>query len=365
MTTKLHSVSNQSPHATGDVVFVHGLGGDPFETWGLRDQSSWSAWLSVDRPDLNVWSLGYEISPTAWSGSAMPLADRATNVLAVLDAASLGQRPTCFITHSMGGLLVKQLLRHASTIAKEYRHICTSTRAVVFFSTPHTGSDLADFVSYLKFFLRTTGAVDELKAHEPRLRELNLWYRNNVAELQIQSKVFYETKPTRGVTVVDATSADPGIVGVVPIPVDADHNAICRPTSREDVTYAQTLKLLKDSLRLGSNTSPLSPEVEVSSLRQRLLVTHSPRDLRRLLYEVDRLISRAPDNDDALLLRDDIRQAVEAAERPRAAHYREFPTILYQRRLRLFSWISIIPLVVGLFVVGGLIYKIVSWLFGW
>ena len=153
--------------ATGDVVFVHGLDGDPVSTWRLNDPDSWASWLQRDRPELNLWTLGYELGSSGWTGHAMPLTDRATNVLATLDAAGVGSRPLCFVSHSMGGLLVKQLLRHALDIAREYQHISKATRGVVFFGTPHTGSDLASLVSYLRHVVRATIAITELNAHAP------------------------------------------------------------------------------------------------------------------------------------------------------------------------------------------------------
>ena len=248
--TTIHSLSKSRGTATGDVVFVHGLGGDPFNTWRLNTDGSWSTWLAADRPDLSLWSLGYDVEPTAWTGRAMPLVDRAINVLAVLDGAGVGAQPLCFVTHSMGGLLVKQLLRHASTMAREYQHICTRTRGVIFFSTPHAGSSVASLASYLQFLLRATVAVKELEAHEPHLRELNLWYRNNVAALDIATRVFYETIETQGVMVVTATSADPGLAGVTPIPVDSNHYEVCCPKSRDDLRYVQTLRFLNERLPL-------------------------------------------------------------------------------------------------------------------
>lgn len=112
------------------------------------------------------------------------------------------------------------------------------TRGVVFLSTPHSGSNLANFVSYLKFLLPTV-SISELNTQEPRLRELNSWYRNNVQKLSIKTQVYCERKPTPAgrnwlgqlvsTIVVDASSADPGLAGVTAVPMDDDHITISRP----------------------------------------------------------------------------------------------------------------------------------------
>src|ERR1700759_5749425 len=67
-----------------NVIFVHGLGGDPRTTWGHgpNDQSFWPLWLGHDISGLAVFSLGYEASVSRWRGRAMHLPDRACNVLA-------------------------------------------------------------------------------------------------------------------------------------------------------------------------------------------------------------------------------------------------------------------------------------------
>lgn len=239
----------KNPERIGDVIFVHGLGGDARNTWhpensGTGDQF-WPAWLGQDLPDVGVWSLQYEVEPYAWKGSTMPLTDRATNVLALLEAHGLGSHPIVFIAHSLGGLLVKQMLRHAQEFnTLEWTAIVQQIKGIIFLSTPHSGSDLASWISYLRTILPSSVSVEELRANDPRLRNLNLWYRNNVQGLGISTQIYCETQKTRGILVVNETSADPGIPGVIPVPMDTDHISICKPKSKSNLLYIRSKQFI-------------------------------------------------------------------------------------------------------------------------
>lgn len=237
------------PDRVADVIFVHGLDGDARTTWHPKDRPDafWPAWLGADVPAVGVWSLGYAVSASAWKGHAMPLADRATNALQQLKLDKIGRRPVVFVCHSLGGLLVKQMLRNASDFGNPaWKAIATRTKALVFLSTPHSGADLASWVQYVGTLLRTTVSVAELEAHHPRLRELNLWYRNHVADFDLTTEVYYEKRPVADILVVDETTADPGIVGVVPVPVDEDHVSICKPASKDSLIYRSVKGLVED-----------------------------------------------------------------------------------------------------------------------
>ena len=276
MTKLIHLGGAKDGSRVGDVILVHGLGGDPKGTWkvGANDSllsnilknkseksKTWADWLSEDNNALCYWSLDYDASPSKWVGSAMSLTDRATNCLVVLDNYNLGDKPICFITHSMGGLIVKQMLRHSTNlVSKEFGSIGKATKAIVFFSTPHHGAELADFINtYFEFFLQTTVAVNELEAHHPQLRELTQWYRNESVNLEIRSKVFFETQKTNGITVVNPTSADIGIPNVSPIPVDSNHFSICKPDTKDSLVYMQTSKFLNDIFTDESNGNNSKP----------------------------------------------------------------------------------------------------------
>lgn len=235
----------------GDVIFVHGLDGNATETWHPtgRVKDFWPKWIGEDIPHVGVWTVDYEARSLKWSGSALPLSDRATNCLEKLVAAGLGERPLVFVTHSLGGLLVKQMLRHAKEMANpDWIAINEMCRGVVFLATPHSGADMSNYVQYLRLVLAPTVAVEDLEAHHPRLRELNVWYRNNFPGTGIKTKVFFETKKTSKLLIVDPTSSDPGIAGVVPIPVETDHIEICKPTSRASDVYVGCKRFIEKAL---------------------------------------------------------------------------------------------------------------------
>ncbi|WP_145926700.1 alpha/beta hydrolase [Amycolatopsis orientalis] len=104
-----------------DVVFVHGLDGDPYKSWSAkRKDSFWPEWLGRDIEGLSIWSLGYDAASSRWLGDSMPIQDRAINSLAELQGHGIGQRPLCFVTHSMGDLVVEEMLLHAADGRADY-----------------------------------------------------------------------------------------------------------------------------------------------------------------------------------------------------------------------------------------------------
>ena len=248
----------ENPKRCGDVIFVHGLGGHARSTWHPHelpnDDNFWLMWLAQERPDLGIWSFGYNAAPSEWKGSTMPLFDRASNLLEYLAVNDIGKYPIIFVTHSMGGLLVKEMLRNAQTFNKQ--SVIEQTKGIVFLSTPHTGSHLANLVTNIGIFTRKTISVDELKSHLPQLRQLNEWYRQNVDAMTITTKVYYETKAILGILVVDPDSANPSIKDVQPTATDDDHISITKPKSRDNLVYKGVSRFIKEQLL----TIPKQPE---------------------------------------------------------------------------------------------------------
>lgn len=245
-----------------DLVFVHGLNGHWHSTWRRRIRWSirwradrcfefWPGWLDEELGGgVCVHSLSYAAKVSAWRGWAMPLYDRATNCAELLVSHGLGARPLAFVCHSLGGLVVKQILRNCLAVARRghlWETLLNQTRGVVFFATPHGGSPLADIAGALDPFLRTTAAVETLRYADAPLRDLNFWYKSNVESLEIENHVFRETRPTRGMLVVDELSSDLGLPGVPAIPLDADHLSICKP-ARDGEGFLSTVRFLRGLL---------------------------------------------------------------------------------------------------------------------
>lgn len=258
--TTLTIVSEQYDNdALADIIFVHGLGGDTVDTWQREDNNNyfWPRWLADELPYVNVYTLGYPAAATKWTirGSAMPLPDRATNVLGFLVGHDfrIGQRPVIFVAHSLGGLLVKQILRKASdSVDSQWECLVLNTKGVVFLATPHSGSSLANLVKALKV-IRPSHATNDLKAHCPHLRDLGEWYRQNTVKLGIATKAFFETNKVSkfkifGTMVVNPTSANPAVVGCIPEPADGDHFTICKPKSHQSPVYVGVRAFIRDSL---------------------------------------------------------------------------------------------------------------------
>lgn len=220
-------------NALVDVIYVHGLDGDPILTWRhptSQPEDYWLRWLEQARPQVAVYSFGYDAAPVHWLGRSLPLVDRATSLLSLLEARRRHQRPIIWVTHSLGGLIVKQMLRHAlDQGVPAWQQIAAQTKAILFFATPHGGANLANWLHRLGRVLGTTVAIDELREHDPSLANLNLWYRRYASNNNLINHCFFETYKTKGVTIVSRNSADLGIEGIIPRPVEANHLDICKP----------------------------------------------------------------------------------------------------------------------------------------
>jgi acetyl esterase/lipase len=99
-----------------EVLFIHGLSGHHFKTWALdgKEENYWPKWIEADVPGSLSLSFEYPAPLSVLGSNDMALPDRARNALQYLVNKRTRNRPVIVVVHSMGGLLIKQMLRAAA-----------------------------------------------------------------------------------------------------------------------------------------------------------------------------------------------------------------------------------------------------------
>jgi len=122
-------------------VFVHGVHGSPSDTWRAANGTYWPNLLKADSAFENsdIYVAGYN---TPYTGSMATVSDVAESLFQYTETDKVFQdhQEVVFVCHSLGGLVVEQMLL-------QHRSIATKIPFIVFYSTPHTGSVVANFAS--------------------------------------------------------------------------------------------------------------------------------------------------------------------------------------------------------------------------
>ena len=250
--SKLIKIAEWNGAKRCNVVFVHGLGGHPYDTWrSNRDSNSfWPTWLAEDLRGATVLSFGYVSPSTNWLGTAMPLLDEAALMLKVLlNCPELRTGPITFVCHSLGGLLVKSIIRSAQIQNSDHdvADLLSRIRQVVFLATPHTGATQATALEKLSWLTWPSASTRNLVSNNPELRNLNIEYRRLVEDqsAQIRHLVFYEMRDTLVGRIVSPSSGDPGLPKCSPTPIPKDHITIAKPERRDENVYVEVKNFIE------------------------------------------------------------------------------------------------------------------------
>ncbi|XP_049780826.1 protein SERAC1 isoform X3 [Schistocerca cancellata] len=211
-------------------------------------------WLPKDCPYLRIVGVNYDTTISRWSPTCpsekikCTLDDRSEEIMEKLKLAGVGQRPVIWVTHSMGGLLVKKILVRAWESGD--RNICYKTKGIAFYSVPHLGSPLAELTQAMQILLWPSVEVQELRKDSPELKSLHQKFLQMLPHLQIQIISFAETKSTLVSPLrlqfhfVPVPSADPGVGEIFEIP--QDHLCICKPATQHSFLYQKLVDLTKN-----------------------------------------------------------------------------------------------------------------------
>jgi hypothetical protein len=233
-----------------DIIFLHGLAGDRFSTWTNVHQQFWPQIIADTFPNCSVYTCGFKSSKLSSlkAGEGTSIMDLGTMVADGLICREVLAPKTLFICHSLGGLVVKQMIRKCSDSAdKDFNELGRSCVGVAFLATPHQGSKLASTLNTIL----SNGAskqLAQLTDSEEELFDLNEHFRVHAVRKKISVKSFYETEKTWGVQVVDKFSGNPCVFGSDPIGVEGNHITICKPVGLEAPVHKSICKFIRDHL---------------------------------------------------------------------------------------------------------------------
>jgi pimeloyl-ACP methyl ester carboxylesterase len=136
-----------------DIVFVHGLTGNAYNTWLHKETGIYwpSELLGQDIPNSRILSFGYDADVVHILGggpaSNSRLSNHAESLVGKLvrerERSETETRKIIFVAHSLGGLVTEQALIHSKNSAEQHlNQVERYTIGIVFLGVPHCGSDL-------------------------------------------------------------------------------------------------------------------------------------------------------------------------------------------------------------------------------
>lgn len=213
-------------------------------------------WLPKDISNLRILGVNYWSSLSEWLErcplQTADIATRASDMVPALIDARVGgkETPVVWLAHSMGGLIVKQVLVEASQSDQQpLKKLAENTKAVLFFSTPHKGSSMATMPRAAAAVLWPSNDVRQLQENSPTLLNLHKAFIQFADAYAWETISFVETMPTLvtafkvPVHFVESFSADLGRGEFYQLPLD--HLSICKPATRQSILYTTVLDVLQ------------------------------------------------------------------------------------------------------------------------
>lgn len=268
----VHKIIDSTQKVKTDIVFIHGLMGGPFKTWRQEDRRHtekdfaitdevkrshtffWPKdWLAKDVNNLRILNVGYQTELTNWDtrhpleSEKRTMVRRSSEILEKLERANVGNRPVIWVGHSMGGLLIKEML-HIASMDKRYSKVLENTIGILFYSVPHRGSALAKISNHARYMVYPSIEVQELNADNEHLKELHRTFLRLQETNHIPVLSFGETEKTSikmnlKVHIVPPESSDPGCGEYHAM--NTNHINICKPRDTESELYKLTLSFIR------------------------------------------------------------------------------------------------------------------------
>jgi hypothetical protein len=228
-------VNEGGPFKDRVIVFVHGIFGDATKTWTSSNGAYWPTLLLADKAfdGYDVYVATYA-SPVI--GNTFTVDEVAASLQSrfVSDGVFEKHREVIFVCHSLGGIIVQQLLL-------TYRKQAATVRFLYFFAVPSEGSQVASIGKYFN----SDPLFDALFHGDKNGYLLNIENQWKAADFHIARYCAYEKKKVGGtILVVDRLSGTRNCDGPS-IPINEDHFGIVKPDSRSHESYIALRNAIK------------------------------------------------------------------------------------------------------------------------
>ncbi len=202
------------------LVFVHGYRSGGEEAWTSSENGTfWPELVAADPifDDYDIYVYDYFTEFSGRQASIHAISSQLEVAMTVHGLVNYSE--LVFVGHSMGGIIIRDLLNNNEDIAR-------STTATVTYASPYEGASLAGIA---RFLTRSRQPIDLADGENSYLDVVNSqWIRRNG---DIPSFCAYELEATNGVIVVSQDSATRGCNQIPQLAVQTDHSDIVKPVS--------------------------------------------------------------------------------------------------------------------------------------
>lgn len=239
-----------------DIVAIHGLQGHRERTWTTDQGSLWLRdFLPTDLSNARVLTYGYDADARSHECvSTQTMRRHADGFAKALSRKRkvTPRRPIIFVAHDLGGIILKWALvicHNQSLESKcDLRDILISTHAILFFGTPHSGTDttLVEAVNRLaSVYMETTDIIlKDLRSNSSELENVQSLYVE--ASANINSIFFTGGYTTKGLNVPYHSAVIAGDRNATTIVLPADHRNLVRFAAKDKNNYQTVLHYLRD-----------------------------------------------------------------------------------------------------------------------
>jgi hypothetical protein len=214
-------------------------------------------WLSMDfHNKINIFGVNYNSILSYWDSANdtntknndNTIKRRSNELINQLDLANIGKKPIVWVCHSMGGLILKQMLINLANLPNGSK-IIENTKGIIFYSTPHLGSSLAKRAMHLSLALLPSKEIEDLALNNKYLKKLNEEFVSLTMDKKWKIISFCENLSTYVgynlyVKLVSEASARLPTDLSEFIVLDKDHLYICKPDSKDSIIYKSVVNMI-------------------------------------------------------------------------------------------------------------------------